>query len=101
MWCSQWSFKAKLADILAIIKTCKFVHKNTSIFSTIWQQEYNDAAFPSFGVNINSIARHCLMTPKNEVQSCYQRRWHCERWTDEFMNVEYTNRTFGQMQFSS
>jgi hypothetical protein len=74
------------AQILAVAKTCGFLHKKGSIVSTIWQQEFDDSLHskPSLVlVNVDCIVRHCLMLPMNQEQSCYQEMWHRERWADE------------------
>ena len=73
--------------ILVVVNTCKFLHKKGSVFSTIWQQDYDDIrkTQPSLVlVNVDCIVRHCLMIPTDEAQSCFQEIWHRERWADEF-----------------
>jgi hypothetical protein len=75
------------SQILAVVKTCGFLHKKGSIFSTIWQQEFDNSleTTPSLVlVNVDCIVRHCLMLPTNKEHSCYQEIWHRERWADEF-----------------
>jgi hypothetical protein len=74
------------SQIMAVVKTCGFLHKKGSIFSTIWQQEFDDSlqTTPSLVlVNLDCIVRHCLMLPTNKEHSCYQEIWHRERWADE------------------
>jgi hypothetical protein len=75
------------SQILAVVKTCGFLHKKGSIFSTIWQQEFDNSlqTMPSLVlVNVDCIVCHCLMLPTNKEHSCYQEIWHRERWADEF-----------------
>ncbi len=75
------------SHILAVVKACGFPHKKGSIFSTMWQQEFDDPlkVLPSLVlVNVDCIVRHCLMIPTNEDHSLYQEVWHRERWADEF-----------------
>ena len=76
------------SQILAVLKTCGFLQKKGSIFSTIWQQEFDDAqqVVPSLVlVNVDCIlVRHCLMIPTDKEHGCYQEIWHRERWADEF-----------------
>jgi hypothetical protein len=46
------------------VKTCGFLHKKGSIFSTIWQQEFDNSlqTLPFLVlVNVDCIVRHCLM----------------------------------------
>jgi hypothetical protein len=65
--------------IMAVVKPCSFLHKKDSIFSTIWQQEFDDAqqALPSLAlVNVDCIVRHCLMIPTDKEHGCYQEIWH-------------------------
>jgi hypothetical protein len=75
------------SQIFAVVKTCGFLHKKDSVFSTIWQQEFDDSlqSTPSLVlVNVDCIVRHCLMLPTNQEHSVYQEIWHRERWADEF-----------------
>jgi hypothetical protein len=63
------------------------MRKKGSIFSTIWQQEYDDTQqmLPSLVlVNVDCIVRHCLMIPTDDVHSCYQEICHHERWVNVF-----------------
>ena len=74
-------------EILAVVKTCGFVHKKGSIFSTIWKQEYGDTQnlLPShFLVNVDCIVRRCLMIPIDNSSSSYHEIWSRERWANEF-----------------
>ena len=73
--------------IMAVVNTCGFLHKKDSIFSTIWQQEFEDSrqSIPSLVlVDVDCIVRHCLMIPTDKEHVCYQEIWHRERWADEF-----------------
>lgn len=55
-----------------------------------WQHKYNNSqkTLPSMVlVNIDRIARHCLMITTDKVvphSSCYQEIWHQEHWADVF-----------------
>ena len=73
--------------ILAVVKTCKFINSKGSVFSTIWQQDYDDTqqTVPSLVlVNVDCIVWHCLMIPIDEEQACFMEMWHRKRWADEF-----------------
>ena len=75
------------SQILAVVKTCGFLHNKDSVFSTIWQLEFDDSlrSKPSLVlVNVDCIVRHCLMLPTNKEHSSYQEIWHRERWANEF-----------------
>ena len=76
------------SQILAVVKTCSFHHNKDSIFSTIWQQEFDDSlqTMPTLVlVNVDCIVCHCLMFPTNNKEhSCYQEIWHRKRWADKF-----------------
>jgi hypothetical protein len=79
--------ETELSQIMAVVKTCGFLHNKGSIFSTIWQQEFDDSlqTMPSLIlVNVDCIVCHCLTFPTDKEHSCYQEIWHCERWADEF-----------------
>ena len=74
-------------SIMAVVKTCTFIHKKGSVFSTIWQQDYEDTQqlVPSLIlVNVDCIVRHCLMIPIDDAQNHFMEIWHRERWADEF-----------------
>ncbi len=73
--------------ILAVVSTCKFIHTKGSVFTTIWEQDYDDTkkTVPSLVlVNVDCIVRHCLMIPIDDAQSCFMEIWNRERWADEF-----------------
>jgi hypothetical protein len=75
------------SQIMAVVKTCGFLQNKGSIFSTNWQQEFDNSlqTMPSLVlVNVDRIVRHCLMVPTNQKHSCYQEIWHRERWANEF-----------------
>jgi hypothetical protein len=75
------------SQILAVVKTCGFLHNKDSVFSTIWQQEVDDLlqSTPSLVlVNVDCIVRRCLILPTNQEHSVYQEIWHRERWANEF-----------------
>jgi hypothetical protein len=73
--------------ILAVVSTCKFIHTKGSVFTTIWEQDYDDTkkTVPSLVlVNVDCIVRHCLMIPIDDGQSRFMEIWNRERWADEF-----------------
>jgi hypothetical protein len=73
--------------IMAVVNTCSFLQKKDSMFSTLWQQEFDDvqqAVSSLVLVNVDYIVRHCLMIPRDKEHECYQEIWHRERWADGF-----------------
>jgi hypothetical protein len=77
------------SQIFAVVKTCGFLHNKDSVFSTIWQLEFDDLlqSTPSLVlVNVDCIVCHCLMLPANQEHSVFQEIWYRERWADEFFD---------------
>jgi hypothetical protein len=89
--------ETELSQILAVVKTCGFLHNKGSIFSTIWQQEFDNSlqTLPSFVLlNVDCIVCHYLMLPTNIEHSCYQGIiWHCECWTNMRTRTKRTRGT--------
>jgi hypothetical protein len=70
--------ESQSSQILAVVKTCGFLHQKGSVFSTIWKQDFEDTlqTLPSLVlVNVDCIVRHCLMIPTDNDHSCYQEIW--------------------------
>jgi hypothetical protein len=80
--------ESQSSHIIAVVKTCGFLlHKKGSIFSTIWQQEFDNNLQNLLSlvlVNVDCIVRHCFMIPTDNINSCYQEIWHCEHCPDAF-----------------
>jgi hypothetical protein len=74
------------SQMWAVVKTCGSLHNKGSIFSTIWQQEFDNSlrTMPSLVlVNVDCIVRHCLMLQTNKEHSYYLEIWHRKRWADK------------------
>ena len=78
-------------EVWAIMETCEFKHKASSLFTTLWQaawmyQETGKGATQKFRrlefVNPCHFVDHCLMIPENSNNEKYHQVWHPKLWAD-------------------
>ena len=78
-------------EVWAIMETCEFKHKASSLFTTLWQaawmcQETSKGAKRKFQrlelVNPCHFVDHCLMIPENSNNEKYHQVWHPKLWGD-------------------
>ena len=78
-------------EVWAIMETCEFKHKASSLFTTLWQaawmyQETSKGAKRKFQrlelVNPCHFVDHCLMIPENSNNEKYHQVWHPKLWAD-------------------
>ena len=78
-------------EIWAIMETCEFKHKASSLFTTLWQaawmyQETNKGATRKIQrlefVNPCHFVDHCLMIPENKDNEKFHQVWHPKLWAD-------------------
>ena len=74
----------------AIVRTCQYGDKKSSVFSSSWQLAFlteNGTSIPyCMAIDIDTIIRPCLIVPKSESSDEVNQIWPRELWADEFFN---------------
>lgn len=78
-------------DVWAIMETCDFKHKRSSLFTTLWQtawmyQETSKGATRKIRrlelVKACHFVDHCLMIPEDKDNKQFHQVWHPKLWAD-------------------
>ena len=78
-------------EVWAIMETCEFRHKSSSLFTTLWEaawmyQETNRGTTRKVQrlelVNPCHFVDHCLMIPENNKHNKFHQVWHPSLWAD-------------------
>ena len=77
-------------NIVAVVQSCEFKHKKSSIFTTEWKQAFvydnNRTKIEYFCIiDVASIVRKCLIIPKDKECTTYNEIWPKECWAEEFL----------------
>ena len=81
-------------NIVAIMHTCDFIHRKSSMFSTEWHTSYvyHDKKKKKQKrletIFVTNIIRQCLMIRKNLLGSKYIEIWDTSLWPDAFLTDE-------------
>ena len=78
------------SSIYAVVHSCEFEFKKSSVFSTRWKSRTSSNAYESFViVPVEAIVRQCFVIPKSLSHSStdYEEIWPIELWADEFFKV--------------
>ena len=82
-------------EVYAIMETCEFKHKKSSLFTTEWQAAFMYLSSHKSSrknrrkvqrlelINPSHFVGHCLMVPQNKNNTVFHQVWCPELWADE------------------